>query len=113
MFEERKWTLLRIFLTDRDRHNGNPLYSEIVLKCKSLGLRGATVLRGLIGYGNSGIIHSTGVLSMSDSLPLVLEVCDEPEKIEHALPELKKMIDESKCGGLITLEIARVVHFLQ
>jgi len=48
---------------------------------------------------------------MTGSFPLVLEVCDEPEKIEAALPEFKKMIDESKCCGLITLELARVVHF--
>ena len=113
MFEVKKWTLLRIFLTDQDRYQGNPLYSEIVLKCKAIGLHGATVLRGLIGYGNSGIIHSNSILSMSDSLPLVLEVCDEIEKIELALPEIKAMIDESKCGGLITLEVARVVHFLK
>lgn len=111
MYQERNWILLRVFLTDRDRHDGKPLYSEIVLKCRELGLKGAAVLRGLIGYGNSGIVHSAGILSMSDSLPLVLEVCDEPEKIESAIPVLKKMIDESGCGGLITMEAARVIHF--
>jgi PII-like signaling protein len=111
MYEEKNWTLLRIFLTDKDTYRGEPLYSTIVLKCRELGLAGATVLRGLIGYGNSKVIHTTGILSMTGTLPLVLEVCDEPEKIEAALPEFKKMIDEARCGGLITLELARVVHF--
>ncbi len=112
MFEERKWTLLRIFITDKDFYKGNPLYLELVLKAKDLGLAGATVLRGLVGFGNSRIVHSTGLLAMSNALPLVVEICDEKEKIEEALKVFKVMLDESKCGGLITLEIARVVHFL-
>lgn len=111
MYQEKNWILLRVFLTDRDKYDGRPLYSEIVLKCRELGLKGATVLRGLIGYGNSGVLHSAGILSMSDSLPLVLEVCDESDKIDSALPVFRKMMDESGCGGLITMEAARVIHF--
>lgn len=112
MYEEKKWTLLRIFITDKDFYKGNPLYSELVLKAKHLGLAGATVLRGLSGFGNSKVVHSAGILAISEALPLVVEICDERPKLEKALAEFKKMLDESKCGGLMTLEIARVVHFV-
>lgn len=112
MFEEKIWTLLRIFITDKDFYKGSPLYSALVVKAQDLGLAGATVLRGLVGFGNSRIIHSAGLLDMSNALPLVVEICDEKEKIQQALKEFKVMLDESKCGGLITMEIARVVHFL-
>jgi len=92
--------LLRIFIGESDRHEGLPLSGWIVRKAREHGLAGATVLRGLEGFGAHSRIHTAKILRLSMDLPLVIEIVDEREKIEAFLP----IIDEAVTEGLATLE---------
>jgi PII-like signaling protein len=99
--------LLRIFIGESDRHGHLPLYEAIVLKARELHLAGATVLRGAMGFGKSSRMHTSKILSLSDDLPLIIELVDSEEKINTFLPVLDTMMS----GGLITLEKARVIYY--
>jgi PII-like signaling protein len=99
--------LLRIFLGESDRHDGDPLYESIVLKAREAGLAGATVLRGAMGFGASSRLHTSKILRLSADLPLVIEIVDTEEKINAFLPILDRMMG----GGLVTLEKVRVIHY--
>jgi uncharacterized protein len=100
-------TLMRIHIGERDRYRGKPLYEAIVLLLRARGFAGATVFRGIMGFGASAGIHSEKVLRLSLDLPLVIECVDTEEKIQAILPELDGMIG----GGLITLERAQVIMY--
>src|SRR5919197_5037497 len=100
-------TLMRIHLGERDKFRGRPLYEAIVHLLRERHFAGATVLRGIMGFGASAGIHSEKVLRLSLDLPLVVECVETAEKIEAILPELDRMIG----GGLITLERAQVVIY--
>lgn len=93
-------TLLRIFIGESDRHEGIPLYEWIVRQARGHGLAGATVLRGLEGFGAHSRIHTAKILRLSTDLPLVIEIVDTREKIEAFLPAIDGAIGE----GLATLE---------
>ena len=97
--------LMRIHIGERDRWDGKPLYRAIVELLRLRGFRGATVLRGIMGFGGSSIIHTSSILRLSEDLPIVIEVIDEEEKIREILPELERMIE----GGIVTLERVSVV----
>jgi uncharacterized protein len=99
--------LLRIFIGESDRYHGKPLYEVIVLEARKRGMAGATVLRGVMGFGADSRMHTAKILRLSEDLPIVVEIVDKPERIADFLPELDKMIDE----GLITLERARVIAY--
>ena len=99
--------LLRIFVGESDRHGHRPLYEEIVLKAREAGLAGATVLRGVMGFGKHSFIHTTKILRLSEDLPMVVEVVDSREKIEKFLP----VLDELLTDGLVTLERVNVIHY--
>jgi hypothetical protein len=99
--------LLRIFIGESDRHDGHPLHEAIVLKARELGLGGATVLRGAMGFGASSRIHTSKILRLSIDLPIIIELVDSEEKINGFLPVLDPMIG----GGLVTLENVRVIHY--
>jgi PII-like signaling protein len=99
--------LLRIFVGESDRHGHHPLYEAIVLKAREAGLAGATVLRGVMGYGKNSILHTTKILRLSEDMPMVIEIVDSLEKIEKFLPLLDQMIAD----GLVTLETVRVIHY--
>jgi len=99
--------LLRIFVGESDRWQHRPLYEAIVLKAREQHLAGATVLRGLMGFGKSSHLHTTKILRLSDDLPLVIEIVDSEEKINAFLPSL----DEMMGGGLATLEKVKVLHY--
>jgi PII-like signaling protein len=99
--------LLRIFIGESDRHEGHPLHEAIVLKARELGLGGATVLRGAMGFGASSRIHTSKILRLSIDLPVIIELVDSEEKINGFLPLLDGMIG----GGLVTLEKVRVIHY--
>jgi uncharacterized protein len=100
-------TLMRIHIGERDKFHGKPLYEAIVLLLRERGFAGATVLRGIMGFGASAGIHSEKVLRLSLDLPLVVESVETEEKIQTILPELDAMIG----GGLITLERAHVIVY--
>ena len=99
--------LLRIFVGESDHFNGKPLYEEIVLKARELNFAGATVLRGIMGFGAKSRIHTTKVLRLSDDLPIVIEIVDTKEKIESLIPFLDGVVKE----GLITREKIRVIKY--
>jgi PII-like signaling protein len=101
--------LLRIFMGEDDRQKHLPLYEAIVLKAREMHLAGATVFRGLLGFGRSSRVHRASVLRLSADLPIVIEIVDTQEKIDAFLPHLEPIMG----GGLVTLERAQVVHYRQ
>ena len=92
--------LLRIFIGESDTHDGRPLYQAIVETLRRQGLAGATVLRGIEGFGKSSRLHTAHILRLSEDLPIVIECVDTDDKIETVLPALDAMVGD----GLITLE---------
>lgn len=96
--------LLRIFIGESDRYEGKPLYEWLVLKAKEHGLAGATVLRGLMGFGANSRIHTSKILRLSLDLPIVVEIVDTPEKITEFLSRIETVVTE----GLVTLEKAEI-----
>lgn len=99
--------LMRIHIGERDRHEGKPLYESIVNLLHQRGYAGATVFRGVMGFGASGRISTTHMELLAFDLPLVIECVETQEKIEAILPEIDEMID----AGLITLERAKVILY--
>ncbi|HKU67967.1 MAG TPA: DUF190 domain-containing protein [Candidatus Baltobacteraceae bacterium] len=98
--------LLRIFVDEDDRRHGKPLYTEIVDALKAAGFAGATVLKGIEGFGRRKTVHSARVIDFSTNLPVVIEVFEREEKILAFLPTLREMMQE----GLITLENVQIVQ---
>ncbi len=92
--------LLRIYLGEDDRHGAEPLWQWIVKQAKERGLAGATVLRGIAGYGAHSRLHTTRILRLSTDLPLVVEIVDTRDRIEAFMPLVDEVVDE----GLATLE---------
>lgn len=99
--------LVRVFIGESDRWHDRPLYEAIVRRAREEGLAGATVLRGIEGYGANSRIHSVKILRLSEDLPLVIEIVDAAERIEAFLPLLDEMVTE----GLITVEGIRIVAY--
>jgi PII-like signaling protein len=100
-------TLMRIFIGEADKHEGRPLYEAILEHLRRGGYAGATVVRGVAGFGASSVVHTAKVLRLSIDLPLIIEVVETEERIQAALPHLDGMIG----GGLITLERVRVITY--
>lgn len=104
--------LLRIFVGENDRANSVPVYEKIVLEARKAGLAGATVLKGVMGFGGSSRIHTSKILRLSEDMPLIVEIVDNYEMIEQFLPTLEKLFEENNCGGLITIEKAEVIKYI-
>ncbi len=100
--------LLRIHIGEDDRYEGKPLYKKIVEVLRENNIAGATVLRGIMGYGKSTVIHSASILAVSSDLPIVVEVVDKEEKILNILPIIDKLVK----NGLITMEKVRVIRYV-
>ena len=96
--------LLRIFIGEANRHGRMPLYEWIVQQARSQGMAGATVLRGIQGFGANSLIHTTKILRLSEDLPVIVEIVDTEEKIEAFI----KTVDPAITEGLVTVEKARV-----
>jgi PII-like signaling protein len=99
--------LLRIFIGETDSYKGKALYEQIVIKAKELGLAGATVTRGIMGFGPDSRIHTAKLLRLSEDLPIIIEIVDSEEYINRLLPFLDETVQE----GLITLEKVRVIKY--
>jgi PII-like signaling protein len=99
--------LLRVFVGESDKHGHVPLYEAIVSKAREAGLAGATVLRGVMGFGRHSVMHTAKILRLSEDLPMIVEIVDSLERIEAFLPILDTMVLE----GLVTLEQVRVIHY--
>lgn len=107
MKKESEAVLLRIFIGESDRFDGKPLYRHLVEFFKKEGLAGATVLRGITGFGKTSHIHTTSILRLSTDLPIVIEVVDMREKIEGIKQELEGLIG----AGLITEEKVKIILY--
>ena len=107
MKKESEAVLLRIFIGEEDRYEGKPLYKYLVEWFREEGLAGATVLRGITGFGKSSHIHTTTILRLSTDLPIVIEVADKRENIERIKPKLEGIIKK----GLITEEKIKIVYY--
>ena len=99
--------LMRIHIGEADRYRGKPLYQQIVELLRARHYAGATVQRGIMGFGPSSKLHTDRFLELSSDLPIVIECIETEEKIQAILPELDGMLG----GGLITLERARVIMY--
>ena len=103
-----KAKMLRIHFGEDDKWKGKPLYRAIVEKCRELDIAGATVFRGIEGYGASTLIHRSHLLSFSSDAPIMVSVIDEDHKIQTLIPYLDEMVDE----GLIALSEVEVIKYV-
>lgn len=98
---------LRIYIGESDKFEGRPLYEVLVEQARGRGLAGATVLRGTLGFGANSRIHSAKILRLSEDLPMVVEIVDQPGAIAAFLPEIDSMLGE----GLVTREKVQVILY--
>ena len=103
--------LLRIFIGESDKIRHATLYETIVFEAKKQGLSGATVTRGIMGFGANSKIHTTKLLELSSDLPLVIEIVDTEEKIRDFTKTVEYLFEQAKSGGLITIEKAEVIRY--
>ena len=99
--------LLRIFIGESDNYEGKALYEQIVLKARQMNLAGATVTRGIMGFGADSRMHTAKLLRLSEDLPVVIELVDTEDNLNKLLPFLDEVVEE----GLITLEKVRVIKY--
>jgi len=94
------WVRMRIYLGESDKYHGKPAYMYLIELFRKEGLKGATVMRGIAGFGSKSIIHFPSILRLSEDLPIIIEVVDEESKINNILEKVKEVVKE----GLITIE---------
>ncbi len=99
--------LLRIFIGEDDKYKGKPLYEYIVMEAKKRKMAGATVIRGIMGFGAKSHLHTAKLLRISDDLPMIIEIVDSEEKINEFLPFLDEVVND----GLITIEKVKVIRY--
>jgi uncharacterized protein len=110
---EGEGKLLRIFIGETDKFEHRPLYEVIVRKAREAGLAGATVLRGVEGFGaRSRTIHTAKILRLSEDLPIIIEIVDTDEKIQAFTTVVDDLLNKTGCGGLVTLEKATVIKYV-
>ncbi len=106
-----KARMLRIFVGESDKHGQQPLYETIVFEAKKQGLSGATVTRGIMGFGANSNVHTTKLLEISSDLPLIIEIVDTEDKIKLFVQKVEQLFEQAKSGGLITIEKAKVIRY--
>jgi hypothetical protein len=104
---EGEGKLLRLFIGESDTWHGKPLYQAIVERVRKEGLAGATVIRGIEGFGADSHLHTSRILRLSEDLPVVIEIVDTPERIDRVVPILDEMVGE----GMLTLERVQIVSY--
>jgi PII-like signaling protein len=104
---EGEGKLLRLFIGESDTWHGKPLYQAIVERVRKEGLAGATVIRGIEGFGADSHLHTSRILRLSEDLPVVIEIVDTPERIDRVVPIVDEMVGE----GMLTLERVQVVSY--
>jgi hypothetical protein len=104
--------LLRVFIGESDKLGHLPLYEAIVREARDAGLAGATVLKGVLGYGATARIRTAKILDLSADMSMVVELVDEAAKVEAFQRKLSELFEQAGCGGLVTLENIRVVHYV-
>jgi uncharacterized protein len=109
MQPEDKAIRLRVYISSTDKYEHTPLYEVIVYAARSFGLTGATVLKGIMGYGSSSEVYSNKLWEITEKVPLVIEIIDESHKIEPFLEHIKPFFDKAGKGFVITLDETRIV----
>lgn len=107
MRAESEGVLLRIFIGDSDRAEGHPLYQILIERARAMGLAGATVLHGPMGFGRHSRVHTSKLVELSTDLPIVIELVDSEATIERFLGQVDQLVTE----GLVTLEKVRIVNY--
>ena len=102
--------MLRIYVSSTDKVENRPIYESIVYKAKESGLSGATVFRGVMGYGASSVIHSSKLWELTEKLPLIVELVDETAKIASFVESIGKLLDKMPKGCLVTMEKVKVMY---
>ncbi len=104
--------LLRVFIGESDRYKGKPLFEAIVEKLREEDVAGATVVRGIEGFGaGSRVIHTSRLLRLSGDLPILIEVVDTEERIQKAIQIIETLVTEAGCGSLMTLEKVEIIRY--
>ncbi len=103
--------LLRIFISSTDKNNNQPLYEKLVILAKSNGMAGATVFRGVMGFGASSAIHSVKLWEYSEKLPVVVEIIDVTDKIEHFFETIRPMLESMEKGCMVSMEDINVLIY--
>ena len=104
---EGEGKLLRLFIGESDTWHGKPLYQAIVERVREQGMAGATVIRGIEGFGADSHLHTSRILRLSEDLPVVIEIVDTPERIDAILPALDEMVGE----GMVTVERVQIIAY--
>ncbi len=111
MYLKGEAKLLRIFVGENDKAGNIPVYEKIVLAARERELAGATVFKGIMGFGGNSRIHTAKILRLSEDLPLIIEIVDVADKIEKFIPVVDEIFESSKSGGLVTIEKADVIIY--
>jgi len=106
---EGEGKLLRIFIGESDTWHGKPLYQAIVQRVREEGLAGATVLRGIEGFGAKSHLHTARILRLSEDLPIVIEIVDTAENVDRVIPALDEMVED----GMVTVERVQILSYRQ
>ncbi len=113
MHTEGEAVLLRIFIGESDKHGHLALYEALVRAARSQGIAGATVLRGICGYGSTAEMRQAKVLDLSSDLPVVVEIIEKESRIEDFMVTVDRLMEESNSGGFVTMEKAHVLRYFQ
>ena len=111
MLKTESAQLLRIFIGENDKIGPINVYEKLVILARENKLAGATVYKGIMGFGSTSVIHTSKVFRLSEDLPLVIEIVDTKEKIQNFLPLLDELLEKSNCGGLVTVEQANIIKY--
>ena len=110
---ERDSKLLRIFIGEIDKVGHQPLYEALLFAAKKQGIAGCTVIRGIMSYGASTLVHTAKLLDFSADLPVIVEIVDKEEKINAFLEVVDDLMEKAACGGLVTVEAAEVLRYVK
>ena len=105
--------LVRIFVGETDIINHVPVYERIVQEARKIHLAGATVFKGVMGFGRTSLIHTSKILRLSENLPVLIEIVDQEEKIKDFLPIVQAIFEEAGSGGLITMEKVEIIKYVK
>ena len=108
---EKEAKLLRIFVGESDKVGAVSVYEKIVLLAKEKGLAGASVFRGIMGFGGNSRIHTSKILAISEDMPILIEIVDQSDKIAEFTKDVESIFHEAKSGGLITMEKIEIIKY--
>jgi hypothetical protein len=108
-----KTGILKIYLGEMDKIHGRLVYEEIIFMARKVGMAGATAYKGIMSFGASHSVHTMKIFALSSDMPVIVEIVDTMEKINGFIPEINRILDESKKGGLMTCQEIDVIRYLR